>query len=324
MVRVAIVGMGFWGRNHLRVLNDIEKCEVVGICDIDEERLKQASAKYQVPIATKNFDELIHRSEPDAITICTPSITHAELALKSLGYGVHVLIEKPMATSVEEAAKIMTAAHDSKRVVMVGFLERFNPVVKHAKELVDGYCIGDIILSYSRRIGRWPERIGDVGVVKDTAIHDIDLVRYLFRDNPEQVYAIGGSIRHKYEDHVQAILTFKKGRSAMIEANWLTPKKKREMHITGENGVISLRFIEQEISIEKEDEVKIPIIKYGEPLRLELEYFIDCIMHGKTPSPNAEDGLHSLLIADAILQSMKTGKAISLAEYGEKVLQHIT
>jgi len=323
MVRVAVVGAGFWGRNHIRVLSELDSCELVAVCDVQYERAETLARRYHIENYLTDFDELMDRVEPDAVTICTPSTTHAGLAVKAIERGVAVLIEKPMAANSREAAKVLHAAGDSGSVVMVGFIERFNPVVKLAKQLLEEGEIGGVILSYSRRIGWWPERIGDVGVVKDTAIHDIDLTTYLFNSDPEQIYAIGGSLRHSYEDHVQAVLMFGESRSALIEANWLTPRKKREMTITGENGVVGLRFIEQEIVVEKADGVKIPMIKYQEPLRLELEYFITCVKKRIPPSPGVVEGFRASLMADAIIESMQRRRQVILEEYSDRVLAEV-
>ncbi len=320
MIRVAVVGAGFWGSNHVRVLSELDSCEVIAVCDVKYERAGFLARKYHIENYLTDFDELLNRFEPEAITLCTPSTTHAELAVKAIERGVDVLIEKPMASDSREAAKVLHASEDSDSIIMVGFIERFNPVVKMAKHLLEKGEIGDVILSYSRRIGWWPERIGDVGVVKDTAIHDIDLTTYLFNSEPKQIYAIGGSLRHSHEDHVQAVLVFDESRSALIEANWLTPRKKREMTITGESGVIGLKFIEQELVVEKADSVKIPIVKYQEPLRLELEYFISCVKNRINPSPGVEEGFKASLISDAIIESMQRRREINLEEYSAKVL----
>jgi len=197
---------------------------------------------------------------------------------------------------------------------MTGFIERFNPAVSKAKDFLDSGEIGELIISHSRRIGSWPERIGDVGVVEDTAIHDIDLTRYLFGEEPVEVYAKGGRRRHsRAEDHIQAILTLgESSKTAFIEANWLTPRKKREMEITGSDGVINIEFLAQRISIEKAEMITEPIMKWSEPLKLELKHFIECVAENKKPSPDALDGLKAILVAEAIIESIKSGKIIEL------------
>lgn len=318
-ISIAIIGAGFWGRNHARVLREIPGVNITHICDIIPERAKEVALRYNIPNYVTDYRKVM-LDDVDGIIISTTSTTHAEIAISAIENGKHVLIEKPMATTMKQAEEIVLSARRNRCIVMVGFIERFNPAVVHGKKLIDNGEIGNITLSFSRRIGSWPERVGDVGVVKDTAIHDIDLSMYIFNELPISVYARGGSIRHRLEDHVQAVLSYEGGKSAMIEANWLTPKKKREMHITGDRGVISIHFLTRELIVEKEDGMVIPMIGQEEPLMVEDKHFIESIRKKRTPIVNEMDGLRSLLVADAILESMKTGKVIHLDEYACKEL----
>jgi UDP-N-acetylglucosamine 3-dehydrogenase len=197
---------------------------------------------------------------------------------------------------------------------MVGFIERFNPALVRAVQLLREGRIGDPILIYGRRIGPWPERIGDVGVVHDTAIHDIDFSCHIFGALPRSVFAVGGSVIHTKEDHVQSTLDFGGGRSAMIEANWLTPRKKREMFVTGTEGVLSIEFLKKEVTLEKADGIYSPTVEQREPLRAELEHFVDAVSKGDAPSPDHLDGLVSIAIAEAIIQSIRRGRTVFLEE----------
>ncbi len=310
VVRVGVVGVGFWGRNHVRILSELHGVSLVAVCDIDGEKARTIAKKYGIPSTYTGIDEMLRDNRLDAVTICTPSVNHADSAIKALEAGLHVFVEKPLASTLEECYGIIDASKSNGGFVMTGFIERFNPAVRKAVELLEAGEIGDVIMAHGRRIGWWPERIGDVGVVKDTAIHDIDLVRYIFGEEPERVYARGGRLRHRLEDHVQAILSFRGGKTAFIEANWLTPRKKRELYLTGSDGVITLRFLTQEISLEKADMVIEPIIKWQEPLRLELQHFIESIKKNRKPEIDAWDGLKALAIAEAILESMETGREI--------------
>lgn len=312
-LRIGVVGAGFWGRNHVRVLGELPDARVEAVCDIVEERAKTVATKYGVPNYYSNLDEMLRKAEIDALTVCTPSISHAEVAVKALDAGLHVFVEKPLASTLEECLKILDASKSNGKHVMTGFIERFNPAVEKAVELLQAGEIGDVIMSHGRRIGWWPERVGDVGVVKDTAIHDIDLARYIFGEDPEHVYARGGRQRHRLEDHVQAILSFSQGsKTAFIEANWLTPRKKRELQITGSDGVLTVKFLTQELSLEKADMVIEPIIRWKEPLKLELQHFIKSILDGKHPEVDAVDGLKAVAIAEAILESMEKNRIIEL------------
>ena len=310
--RIGVVGVGFWGRNHLRVLKELG-VRVSAICDINRDRALRAAREYGVERAYTSLDEMLRREDLSAVTICTPSVTHSECAVKALESGLHVFVEKPLASNVDECLRIIDAMDSNNRIVMTGFIERFNPAVTKAMELLEAGEIGDIIMSHGRRIGWWPERIGDVGVVKDTAIHDIDLARFIFKQDPIQVYARGGRQVHRLEDHVQSILTLEdESRVAFIEANWLTPRKKRELTITGSSGVLSIRFLTQELILEKADIVIEPIIRPREPLKLELQHFVECVKDGRKPLVDAIDGLKAVAIAEAILESMESGRVVEL------------
>jgi len=309
---VGIVGVGSWGRNHVRVLRSLGVA-VAAVCDVNEERARSVAREYGVERYYTSLDAMLSRENLDAVTICTPSITHADCAVKALEIGLHTFVEKPLASNIEECLRIVDAMKSSGRIVMTGFIERFNPAVRKAIELLETDEIGEILMIHGRRIGWWPERIGDVGVVKDTAIHDIDLTRFILKEDPTQVYARGGRYFHKLEDHVQAILSFEDGsKAAFIEANWLTPRKKREMELTGSGGVILIKFLTQEVSLEKADIVIEPIVRQEEPLKLELQHFVECVSSGGKPLADAFDGLKAVAIAEAILESIETGRVIEL------------
>ena len=312
-LKIGVVGVGFWGSNHVRVLRELESVEMKAVCDIDLEKAKNVAKKFGVPKYYQNLDDMLNREELDAVTVCTPSVSHAEIAVRILESGLNVFVEKPLASNPDGCLRIIDAAKSNNRFVMTGFIERFNPAVSKAIELLKAGEIGEVIMSHARRIGWWPLRIGDVGVVKDTAIHDIDLTRYIFGQEPAGVYARGGSLRHRFEDHVQAMMIFEdESRVAFIEANWLTPRKKREMLITGNEGVISIQFLTQVISLEKADVVIEPILKWKEPLRIELSHFIESLLSRKRPLVDAIDGTKAVIIAESILESMKKNRPIEI------------
>ena len=312
-LKIGVVGVGFWGSNHVRVLRELESVEMKAVCDIDLEKAKNVAKKFGVPKYYQNLDDMLNREELDAVTVCTPSVSHAEIAVRILESGLNVFVEKPLASNPDECLRIIDAAKSNNRFVMTGFIERFNPAVSKAIELLKAGEIGEVIMSHARRIGWWPQRIGDVGVIKDTAIHDIDLTRYIFGQEPAGVYARGGSLRHRFEDHVQAMMIFEdESRVAFIEANWLTPRKKREMLITGNEGVISIQFLTQVISLEKADVAIEPILKWKEPLRIELSHFIESLLSRKKPLVDAIDGTKAVIIAESILESMKKNRPIEI------------
>jgi len=302
-LKVAVIGIGFWGRNHVRVFNELSDTEIVAVCDVNPEIARAAAEKFGIRAYTDS-QEMFRKEEIDAVTLCVWSTNLAYEAMKALKAGKHVFVEKPMASCVSEAREIMELADEKKRHLAVGFIERFNPAVQRFKKLIDDGEIGTIVSAAAKRVSRWPERIGDIGVVKDTAIHDIDIMRYILGEDPVAVYANAGSLKHeRFEDYAQIMLTFSGGRTAFIEANWLTPYKIRKLTVTGAKAIISLDYITQEMSIETEGQTLTPREEWREPLKLELKHFVDCILEGKEPLVTGLDGLKALEIAEAALRS---------------------
>lgn len=238
---------------------------------------------------------------------------HAREATRALKAGKHVLVEKPIADTVRQARQIVDLAESSGRRLMTGFIERFNPGVKRLKAAINGGKIGSPVSATARRVSQWPERIGDVGVVKDTAIHDVDIMRYLFTEEPVAVYAMVGNLQHRrFEDYAQIMLTFDGGKTAFIEANWLTPYKVRSLSVTGSRAIINMDYVTQEITVETAGQSLTPRYEWQEPLKLELQHFIDCIMHDEETRVTGVDGLKALQIAEATLKSAQKHKTIKL------------
>ncbi len=309
---IAVIGAGFWGRNHARNLKELQETRLIAVCDKDEARAKAIAELFGVEAYTDSR-KMLKREDIEAVTVCTWSTNLAAEATNALEAGKHVLVEKPMANSVQEAGKIVELARKNQRYLMVGFLMRFIPGVQRIKEAVEKGEIGTLVYATARRVSEWPERIGDVGVVKDLAIHDIDITRYLFGDDPEEVYAKAGSLRAKqYEDHAQIMLTFRSGKTAFIEANWLTPYKIRKLTVTGSKAIMSLDYITQEITIETSGQTMAPRYEVKEPLKLELQHFAKSILNDKEPIITGVDGLKAVQIAEAALKSAQIGTAIKL------------
>jgi len=316
-VGVAVIGVGFWGKNHARVYSELPEAELIGICDVNFKRAKEVAEKFGVK-AYANSKRLLARGDVEAVSICTWTTTHAKEAIKALNAGKHVLVEKPIASTIKKAKQIVEAAEKEKLILMTGFIERFNPGVEHVIEAIRKDSIGDLVSASARRVSQWPERVGDVGVIKDSAIHDIDIMRYIFNEDPKTVFAKAGQLRHKrFEDYAQIMLTFNEGRTAFIEANWLTPYKVRKLIVTGSKGILTLDYLTQEIMLETEEKTLIPRHKWDEPLKRELKHFIECILKNKKPLASGLDGLKALIICEAALKSAEKGKSIDL----EKILK---
>jgi len=309
---VAIIGAGFWGRNHARVFKELEETELLAVCDKNVEKAKDVAKQFDVKGYT-NRGKMLKRKDIEAVSICTWSIDLAKEALKALKAGKHVLVEKPMATNAKQAEKLLKKAEEEKLHLTVGFLMRFIPGIQHLKNAIEKKTIGNLVCATAKRVSEWPERIGDIGVVKDTAIHDIDIIRYLFDEEPIAVYAKTGSMKHKkFEDYAQIMLTFESGRSAFIESNWLTPYKTRTLVVTGSKAIMKLDYITQELTIEDAKETMQPRYPWQEPLKLELQHFANCVLKKEKPLITGMDGFKALQIAEAALRSSAAGRAIKL------------
>jgi UDP-N-acetylglucosamine 3-dehydrogenase len=309
---VAVIGTGFWGKNHARVYKELASTDLVGICDVNAERAKTVADQFGVKAYT-NSTQMLKNERIEAVSVCTWSTALAKEALKALKAGKHVLVEKPMATNTKQAEKLLETAEKNDLRLTVGFLMRFIPGLQHIREAIENKKIGELVCATAKRVSQWPERIGDVGVVKDVAIHDIDVVRYIFNEDPITVYAKTGSMKHKkFEDYAQIMLSYEDGKSAFIESNWLTPYKTRILTVTGSDAIMRLDYITQELWIEEPKETLQPRYPWQEPLKLELQHFADCVLTRKKALITAADGLKALQIAEAALQSSARNRAIRL------------
>jgi UDP-N-acetylglucosamine 3-dehydrogenase len=308
----AVIGTGFWGKNHTRVYGELDSTELVAVCDVNRERAKAMANQFGVKAYTSS-SRMLKNEAIEVVSVCTWSTKLAKEALKALNAGKHVLVEKPMATNTKQAKKLLAVAEKNGLHLTVGFLMRFIPGLQHIREAVENKKLGELVCATAKRVSQWPERIGDVGVVKDTAIHDIDVMRYISSEDPISVYAKTGSMRHRtFEDYAQIMLTYEDGKSAFIESNWITPYKTRILTVTGSEAIMKLDYITQELWIEDAKENLQPRFPWREPLKLELQHFADCVLEKKKPVVTGVDGLKALEIAEAALRSSAKNKAIKL------------
>jgi UDP-N-acetylglucosamine 3-dehydrogenase len=309
---VAVIGTGQWGKNHARVYHELPSVELIAICDINAERAKAMAAQYGVK-AYSSSTEMLKDKSIEAVNVCTWSTILAKEAQKVLNSGRHVLVEKPMATTPQQAEKLVQTAKENGLHITVGFLMRFIPGLQIIRQSIENKKIGDLVCATAKRVSQWPERIGDVGVLKDTAIHDIDVMRFISNQDPIAVYAKMGSMKHrKFEDYAQIMLTYEDGKSAFIESNWLTPYKTRMLTVTGSDAIMKLDYITQDLWIEQQTETVQPRVPFQEPLKMELQHFVDCIVEKKKPLVTGEDGVRALTVATAALQSSAKNRAIQI------------
>ena len=310
-LKIGVIGAGSWGKNHLRVLSKLHEAKLVAVCDKDVLKAKELGERYGIK-RYSSFKNLLEEAQVEAVTVCTPTTTHFKIALKALECGKHVFVEKPMVSTSDEAKTLLAKVKETELTLMVGFIERFNPGVQRVKTLIKSGDLGDVVLAFARRVGRWPERIGDVGVVKDTAIHDLDVMRFLFEQEPKSLYARMGSLGHKYEDYVQVMLGFNGIQTGFIEANWLTPSKKRTLTVTCGNALVTLDYLTQKIFIEDISGLQEMNSTWKEPLVLELKNFVKSVIEDRAPLVTGRDGLQALTLAELAIESAKRNAVITV------------
>ena len=292
MIKVGVVGLGAIGVHHARLYSQMN-CELVGVADINYEKARAIGETYKVEYY-RDYRSLLNRVE--AVSIAVPTTLHHATAIDFLNEGVHCMVEKPIAISLEEARDMIRAASENKVNLAVGHIERFNPAVKKLKQVLEKGILGKILMLSARRVGPYVPRIRDVGVVIDSATHDIGVIRYLVGKDPISIFSRAGSLKHVKEDHAIIILDFE-DITASIEVNWFTPHKVRTLVVTGSEGIAYLDYIEQKLVIHNSTEIEDEEIKREEPLRLELEDFLTSAAEGSKPSVDGYEGLNILKIA---------------------------
>ena len=314
-VGVAVVGCGVWGVNHARVYAGLEQARLVKIADTDPGRRRLAGERFRVRCCSEPGD-VFRDEEVEAVSICTPTMTHARLARYALESGKHVLVEKPMATRLNEAEGLVRLSDSEGLVLAVGLVERFNPAVSETLRLVEDGCVGQLLTVHASRLSRRPDRLGDVGVVKDLAMHDVDVVTRVLGAQPVSVFSRCGSLSHSFEDYAHLSLMYDDVASGFVEANWLTPRKVRRLTVTGSEGVIRVEYLSQRVSVERLDEYTRIDNGYREPLELELRDFVEAVLYDRMPTVTGVDGVNALRVCEAALRSSRSGRVVRLSELG--------
>ncbi len=302
------------GENHVRVYHKMEEANLMGVSDVSERALKKIEKKYDAKGYT-DYCELLANPEIEVVSVCVPTTFHHDVVMEAIRHKKHVLVEKPIAFTLTEAEEMIAAAKEAGVILATGHVERFNPAVQKAKELIDDGVIGDIVSAFAKRVGPLPPRIKDVGVSIDLAIHDLDIMNYLFEEEITQVYGTMNSSfdDSEFEDHAEIMVSFDNESTGIIEVNWLTPYKRRELELTGTAGIISVDYIQQSIEVFGKFAQDIEIV-HEEPLKGELKSFLNSVVEEKEPVITGEDGLKALKMVIAANKSSKEHRPISLDE----------
>ena len=313
-VNVGVIGVGAMGENHVRVYHKMEEANLMGVSDVSERALKKIEKKYGAKGYT-DYCELLANPEIEVVSVCVPTTFHHDVVMEAIKHKKHVLVEKPIAFTLTEAEEMIAAAKEAGVILATGHVERFNPAVQKAKELIDDGVIGDIVSAFAKRVGPLPPRIKDVGVSIDLAIHDLDIMNYLFEEEITQVYGTMNSSfdDSEFEDHAEIMVSFDNESTGIIEVNWLTPYKRRELELTGTAGIISVDYIQQSSADFGKFAQDIEIV-HEEPLKGELKSFLNSVVEEKEPVITGEDGLKALKMVIAANKSSKEHRPISLDE----------
>ena len=329
MLNIGIVGCGYWGPNLIRNFNALEQCRIKTICDIDNKRLARMKSLYPGVETVTNFDEIANDPEIHAVAIATPVYLHFEMAKKSMETGKHILIEKPMSSSVEECVKLKKIAEKNKLTLMVGHTFLYSQTVRRIKEIVKSGDLGQLLYISARRLnlGLFQK---DINVVWDLAPHDISIILNIMESEPISVNCQGkANVNAGIEDITNMSIDFQDNCFATIKSSWLDPNKIREMTFVGSKRMLVYDDIEPNEKVKIYDKrVEIPphydtfgefqhsyhygdmyspYIKQDEPLKIECQHFLDCIKTGDSPLTGAEESLRVVQILEAASASLKNG-----------------
>jgi UDP-N-acetylglucosamine 3-dehydrogenase len=303
-LRVGVVGVGVMGSNHARVLSELPGVKLVGVADPDRKR-RDGVVQALGCAGFGDTDALIHHGV-DAVTIAAPTHLHRDIATECTARGIHVLVEKPIASTVEEGRAIIAAARRAGVTLMVGHVERFNPAVEAIKRAIKDQDILSIAIT---RVGPFPPRMSNVGVVIDLAVHDIDLIRWFTDSEIVEIQPQLSSAVAEREDIALLQFRTESGVLAHINTNWLTPFKARTIHIATRakyliGDLLTLQCTECfGFQPDGSYSMRHLSVGYAEPLRSELVAFISAIRSGQTPAVTGDEGVASLEIAIRCLEA---------------------
>ncbi len=251
LVRVAVIGAGNMGRNHLRTYNNLAGAELVALADINPET-KAMAKEYGIKFYT-DYKKMLDEEKPDAVSIVVPTPLHHSIATEVMERGIHCLVEKPIATTPEQGDQLIDVAKKAGVVFTVGHIERFNPMIRKLKKLIENKEIGEVTSIIVKRVGGFPVVEPKTDVIIDLAVHDIEVMSYLLGVQPKHVYGHGSKILHSSKvDSAELFLDFGAA-SGFIQANWITPIKIRTIAITGSEGYVEGNYITQELIYYKQN-----------------------------------------------------------------------
>lgn len=335
--KIAVVGCGHWGPNHIRVFSHLPESRVVSVADLDAHQLDSVCAQYPEVQRFSDYRELLRESPAEAVVVASPARSHYEIVREALLAHKHVLCEKPLCVRSSEAQQLVALAEQHDRVLMTGHVFLFNPGILKLKELVGAAESGKIFYLRATRTNFGPIR-SDVNSVLDLATHDISIFNFLLGARPISVSAVGrGYLQEKVEDVASICLRYPGDILAFIHVSWLDPKKVREILVVGDkrmlvwdelaalgpvavydNAVVRNRWDYQDYAqyqlLAREGGISIPKVQLEEPLRAQNRYFLKCVRDGRTGKHDGDFAIDVVRVAEAIAQSMENNGAPAKVE----------
>lgn len=334
LTSVAVVGVGGWGKNLARNYSQIAQANLKYLCDLDEKKLNAVHRQFRAENITTRFDDLIADTELEAIIIATPGPSHYELCKKALRAKKDVFVEKPFVMSVEQAEEIVALAESQGRILMVGHLLEYHPVVQKLREMIQAGELGEIRYIYSQRLNLGTVR-KDENALWNFAPHDISVILFLLDLKPTDVSARGQCyLQPGVEDVVFLAINFNGKAMGHVHVSWLDPHKTRRITIVGSKRMAvfddlqateKLKVYDKGAEVNTEydtfaeyvglrfGDITMPYIRVGEPLRDECEHFLACVRGRGAPISDGQDGRRVVAVLEAADQSLKeNGKPIAI------------
>ncbi len=323
MINVAVIGVGSMGQNHARIFFHSDNAQLVAVSDNNIDAAEKIAKKYNCK-SYNNYQEMLSNEQIDAVSIAVPTSLHKEVTLAALIHKKHVLLEKPIASNEQEAKEIIECAKKNNVKLMIGHIERFNTAIIELKNRLEKGDLGEIYKIDVQRIGPFPSRIADVGVIIDLSVHDLDIIDYLINTPPTRVFAETQQRLHPHhEDAVTALIRYPNSILATLNINYLSPTKIRQLQVFGKKGMFKVNYLDQELYFYEntaynihdwssvcEGDMKKIIIPKKEPLQVEIEAFLSSIKNNTPMSVTGEQGLSILKIAHTLIQSAKENRII--------------
>ncbi len=324
-----MIGVGRMGRNHARVAAELPEVELVGVADVSADAAREAGRRLSVA-AYESVAELLRRERPEVVVVAVPTERHVAVAASALRAGAHVLVEKPIASAPAGARRLLKIAAAAGRRLCVGHVERFNPAVQElARRLARGEA-GRVYQVHTQRFSP-PVHVHDAGVLLDLGTHDLDIMRFLLHAEPERVSAISRRHAHpRHEDLVVATLVFPRGIIGLLEVNWVTPLKVRQLAVLGERGLFTIDYLAQELIFHEgvfvhsgwearnllsgggEGRIERIPIAHVEPLVAEWRAFVRAARGQSGAVVSGDDALKTLEVASAIARAAARNATVTL------------